>query len=273
MPLRLNVAALRYHPCMTDPIKSFRLDGKTSLITGASSGIGAMLARQFAAAGGRVALAARRVERLQVLADELKATGAAVTTVALDVTRTETIAAALGQIEAELGVVDVLINNAGVAQPASFLKTSREALDSTMTTNFTAAWHLTAEVAKRLVAAKRGGSVINIASVLGLGVGPGYSAYSASKAALISLTRSLALEFVRYGIRVNALAPGWFVTEMNEDYFATDAGREYLKRIPPGRAGQLSELVGPALLLASDAGSYVNGVVLPVDGGHHVALV
>jgi len=109
--------------------------------------------------------------------------------------------------------------------------------------------------------------------VLGLGVGPGYSAYSASKAALISLTRSLALEFVRHGIRVNALAPGWFVTEMNEAYFATDAGREYLKRIPPARAGQLPELVGPALLLASDAGSYVNGVVLPVDGGHHVALV
>lgn len=258
---------------MNDPIKSFRLDGKTILITGASSGIGAMLARQFAAAGGRVALAARRVERLQALADELKATGAAVTTVALDVTRTDMIASVLAQIEAELGVVDVLINNAGVAQPASFLKTSTEALESTMATNFTAAWNLTAEVAKRLVAAKRGGSVINIASVLGLGVGPGYSAYSASKAALISLTRSLALEFVRYGIRVNALAPGWFVTEMNEDYFATDAGREYLKRIPPGRAGQLGELVGPALLLASDAGSYVNGVVLPVDGGHHVALV
>jgi len=243
---------------MNDPIKSFRLDGKTILITGASSGIGAMLARQFAAAGGRVALAARRVERLQALADELKATGAAVTTVSLDVTRTDMIASALAQIEAELGVVDVLINNAGVAQPASFLKTSTEALESTMATNFTAAWNLTAEVAKRLVAAKRGGSVINIASVLGLGVGPGYSAYSASKAALISLTRSLALEFVRYGIRVNALAP---------------AGREYLKRIPPGRAGQLGELVGPALLLASDAGSYVNGVVLPVDGGHHVALV
>ncbi|MGA1423699.1 MAG: SDR family NAD(P)-dependent oxidoreductase [Steroidobacteraceae bacterium] len=258
---------------MNDPTKSFRLDGKTILVTGASSGIGAMFARQFAAAGGRIALAARRIERLQSLADELKATGAAVTTVALDVTQTDKIAIALDQIEAELGIVDVLINNAGVAQPASFLKTSPEALESTMATNFTAAWHLTAEVAKRLVVAKRGGSVINVASVLGLGVGPGYSAYSASKAALISLTRSLALEFVRYGIRVNAIAPGWFVTEMNEAYFATDAGREYLKRIPPARAGQLPELVGPALLLASDAGSYVNGVVLPVDGGHHVALV
>ncbi|MFY8062272.1 MAG: SDR family NAD(P)-dependent oxidoreductase, partial [Usitatibacteraceae bacterium] len=128
---------------MSDPIKSFRLDGKTILITGASSGIGAMLARQFAAAGGRVALAARRVERLQALADELRATGAAVTTVALDVTRADMIATALAQIEAELGIVDVLINNAGVAQPASFLKTSAETLESTMATNFTAAWNLT----------------------------------------------------------------------------------------------------------------------------------
>lgn len=258
---------------MNDPIKSFRLDGKTILVTGASSGIGAMLSRQFAAAGGRIALAARRVDRLQSLADELRSTGTSVSTVALDVTRADLIVSALDQIQNELGVVDVLINNAGVAQPATFLKTSPEALESTMATNFTAAWNLTAEVAKRLVAAKRGGSIINIASVLGLGVGPGYAAYSASKAALISLTRSLSLEFVRYGIRVNALAPGWFVTEMNEAYFASDAGRDYLKRIPPGRAGDLKELVGPALLLASDAGSYVNGVVLPVDGGHHVALV
>lgn len=158
---------------MNDPTKSFRLDGKTILVTGASSGIGAMFAREFAAAGGRVALAARRVERLQSLADELRAAGASVTTVALDVTQTEKIASALDQIEADLGVVDILINNAGVAQPASFLKTSADTLDSTMATNFTAAWHLTAEVAKRLVAAKRGGSIINVASVLGLGVGPG----------------------------------------------------------------------------------------------------
>jgi NAD(P)-dependent dehydrogenase (short-subunit alcohol dehydrogenase family) len=123
------------------------------------------------------------------------------------------------------------------------------------------------------VAARKPGSIINVASVLALGAGPGYAAYSASKAALVSMTRSLALEFVRYRIRVNALAPGWFVTEMNRDYFATAAGEEYLKKIPPGRAGQLDELVGPALLLASDAGSYVNGVTLPVDGGHSVALV
>jgi NAD(P)-dependent dehydrogenase (short-subunit alcohol dehydrogenase family) len=153
------------------------------------------------------------------------------------------------------------------------LKTTPEAFRATMETNFDAAWYVTQEAARRLVAARKPGSIINIASVLALGSGVGYAAYSASKSALVSLTESLALEFVRYGIRVNAIAPGWFVTEMNRDYFATDAGAEYLQKIPPGRAGRLAELVGPALLLASDAGSYVNGVTLPVDGGHAVALV
>jgi NAD(P)-dependent dehydrogenase (short-subunit alcohol dehydrogenase family) len=170
-------------------------------------------------------------------------------------------------------VADVVINNAGIAAPATFLKTNADVLHDTMSTNFESAWHVTQEAARRLVAARKPGSIINVASVLALGAGPGYAAYSASKAALVSMTRSLALEFVRYRIRVNALAPGWFVTEMNRDYFATAAGEEYLKKIPPGRAGQLDELVGPALLLASDAGSYVNGVTLPVDGGHLVALV
>jgi NAD(P)-dependent dehydrogenase (short-subunit alcohol dehydrogenase family) len=146
-------------------------------------------------------------------------------------------------------------------------------LERTMATNFTAPWHIAAEAARRLVAAGRPGSIINVASVLALGAAPGYAAYSASKGALVQLTRSLALEFVRHRIRVNALAPGWFVSEMNEAYFASDKGKAYIQRMPPGRTGELQELVGPTLLLASDAGSYVNGVVLPVDGAHHVALV
>ena len=258
---------------MNDPIASFSLQGRVALVTGASSGIGAELARSFAAAGAKVALAARRVDRLQSLADSLRAEGAQVASVALDVTDRAAIEPAFDAIEAALGTADIIVNNAGVAQPASFLKTTPAAFDATMATNFTAAWDVSAAAARRMIAAGKGGSIINIASVLGLGVGPGYAAYSASKAALISLTRSLALEFVRHRIRVNAIAPGWFVTEMNEAYFATAAGQDYLQKIPPGRAGRLAELCGPALLLASDAGSYVNGVVLPVDGGHHVALV
>jgi NAD(P)-dependent dehydrogenase (short-subunit alcohol dehydrogenase family) len=252
---------------------SFRLDGKVAMITGASSGIGARLAQSFAAAGAAVALVARRPERLEALEQELLASGAQVVVVELDINDHAALPAAFASIEARLGVADVVINNAGIAAPATFLKTTADVLHDTMSTNFESAWHVTQEAARRLVAARKPGSIINVASVLALGAGPGYAAYSASKAALVSMTRSLALEFVRYRIRVNALAPGWFVTEMNRDYFATAAGEEYLKKIPPGRAGQLDELVGPALLLASDAGSYVNGVTLPVDGGHSVALV
>lgn len=252
---------------------SFRLDGKVAMITGASSGIGARLAQSFAAAGAAVALVARRRDRLEALEQELLASGAQVVVVELDINDHAALPAAFASIEARLGVADVVINNAGMAAPATFLKTTADVLHDTMSTNFESAWHVTQEAARRLVAARKPGSIINVASVLALGAGPGYAAYSASKAALVSMTRSLALEFVRYRIRVNALAPGWFVTEMNRDYFATAAGEEYLKKIPPGRAGQLDELVGPALLLASDAGSYVNGVTLPVDGGHSVALV
>lgn len=257
----------------TSLLPNFRLDGKVALVTGASSGIGSRLAEGFAAAGATVVLAARREDRLQALAERIRAAGGRASTVALDVTDPAGIAAAFDKISANEGLVDVLVNNAGIAEPGLFLKTSPASRDSTLATNFTSAWDLSAEAARRLVAAGRPGSIINITSVLGLGVGVGYAAYAASKAALAQLTRSMALEFVRHRIRVNALAPGWFVTEMNEDYFATAAGQDYLKKIPPGRAGQLDELLGPALLLASDAGSFVNGVILPVDGAHHVALV
>lgn len=251
----------------------FRLDGRVALVTGASSGIGAELARGFARAGAAVALTARRLERLEASAASLTAEGAKVCAVALDVTQADSIASAFDRITATLGVPDVIVNNAGIAEPAMFLKTTARSREATMATNFTAAWDVSAEAARRLIAAKRPGSIINVASVLALGVGPGYAAYAASKAALVQMTRSLALEFVRYGIRVNALAPGWFITEMNQEFFATDAGQDYLRRIPPARAGRLEELLGPAMLLASDAGSFVNGVTLPVDGGHHVALV
>jgi NAD(P)-dependent dehydrogenase (short-subunit alcohol dehydrogenase family) len=256
----------------TDPTRSLRLDGRTAFITGASSGIGATLAGAFAAAGARVALAARRTEKVAELAATIVEAGGQALPVALDVTDVNAIHAAFEQVESHWGVADIIVNNAGIAEPASFLRTSRESFERTMATNMMACWDICAESARRMVAAQRPGSIINIASVLALGSAPGYSAYSASKGALVQLTRSLALEFVRHRIRVNALAPGWFISEMNAAYFASDKGKEYIRRMPPGRTGELDELVGPALLLASDAGSYVNGVVLPVDGGQHVAL-
>lgn len=258
---------------MTDPTQAFRLDGRVAFVTGASSGIGAELARAFAHAGAAVALVARRRERLDEMAESLRAVGAPVLPVPLDVTDTASIAAAFDRVEAELGVPDLLVNNAGIARTGLFLKTGGAERDATFATNFDAAWDLSAEAARRMIAAGKPGCILNIASVLALGGAPGYAAYAASKAALTHLTRCLALEFVRHRIRVNAIAPGWFVTEMNDDWLGSEAGREYLARIPPKRAGQLRELVGPALLLASDAGSFVNGVTLAVDGGHHAALV
>lgn len=255
-----------------DPTRTFRLDGRTALITGASSGIGRALALAFADAGARVALAARRAERLEALTTDITTRGGKALAVSLDVTDREAIARGFDRVNQELGVADLIVNNAGIAEPAMFLKTTAENLEATMATNFTAAWNVSQEAARRLVAAKQAGSIINVTSLLGLGVGPGYAAYAASKAALAQATRAMALEFIRHRIRVNAIAPGWFVTEMNEAFFATEEGAAYLKKTPPGRAGRLDELVGPALLLASEAGSFVNGVILPVDGAHHVAL-
>jgi NAD(P)-dependent dehydrogenase (short-subunit alcohol dehydrogenase family) len=207
-----------------------------------------------------VALVARRRDRLEALADELRATGARVLPVTLDVTDAGAIPAAFDLVTEGLGVPDLLLNNAGVARTGPFLKSGAAERDANFATNFNAAWDLSAEAARRMVAAGKPGCILNVASVLALGGAPGYAAYATSKAALTHLTRCLALEFVRHGIRVNALAPGWFVTEMNDAFLESAAGQEYLGRIPPRRAGRLDELVGPALLLASDAGSFVNGV-------------
>ena len=252
----------------------FDLTGMTAIVTGASSGIGAMLARGLGAAGARVVLAARRLERLQQLAREIETGGGEALPCVLDLGRGELLPEFFDLVQTRFGgPANILINNAGVAEPMRFLKTPRDSLDRVLQTNFLAPWDLTREFAARLVTAKQGGAVLNIGSVLGLGAATGYASYSASKAALHQMTRSLALELVPHNIRVNAIAPGWFETEMNRDYFASDAGRAYSARLPPGRLGELPELLGPALLLVSHAGSYINGAVLPVDGGHSVALI
>lgn len=252
-------------------LPSFGLEGKTVLVTGASSGLGEHFARVLAAAGGRVAAAARRKGRLDTLVDGITAAGGEAIAVSLDVTDAGSVEAALDAINERLGSIDVLVNNAGVAASSYSLKVDEENWDYVMDTNLKGAWRIAHAVANRAVASQSPCSIVNIASILGLRVGFGESVYAISKAAVVQMTRTLAMELARKQVRVNALCPGYFATEMNRSYLESEAGQKYLQTTPAQRMGNLQELDGPLLLLASDAGSFINGVALPVDGGHLVS--
>ncbi|WP_304640277.1 SDR family NAD(P)-dependent oxidoreductase [Pseudomonas sp.] len=247
----------------------FDLTGKTALITGASSGLGEHFSRVLAGAGARVVVAARRVERLESLVAELQAQGHAAVAVPMDVTDSDSIEAGFATAEAHFGNVDILVNNAGIGDPVPFLKMTEGNWRSMMDTNLDGAWRVAHRAARAMAAAGQGGSIINIASILGLRVGTALSHYAVAKAGVVQLTKAMALELARNGVRVNAIAPGYFRTEMNTDYFDTEQGQNYIRsKVPMGRLGQLDELSGPVLLLASDAGSFITGTVLNVDGGH-----
>jgi len=247
------------------------LANRVALVTGASSGIGATLARALTEAGAKVIVAARRRERLQQLVDELKGLGGEAVAVAMDVTDREQVNAAIGAGIQALGTPTIIINNAGVASPRSFVTVEESARDFVMDTNFNGVWNVAQESARRMIDAGLPGSIVNIASVLGFAAKPGQSAYCASKGAVIQLTRAIALDLIKHNIRVNAIAPGWFRTEMNADFFDSHAGKEFITRMPAKRLGKLEELVGPVLMLCSDSASFVNGVVVPVDGAISIA--
>lgn len=250
----------------------FSLAGKTVLITGASSGIGAHLAGVAALAGARVVLAARRTERLAQLAETIRANGGEAHAVALDVTDRTSVESAFDSAEAQFGVVEVVLNNAGIGNGQRALEISEEDWRTMLATNLDGVWRVAQCAAQRLARAGRGGSIVNIASILGLRVGGGYSHYCAAKAGVVQLSKSLALELARFNVRVNAIAPGYFKTEMNDAYFDSDKGQAYIRdTVPMRRLGQLQELEGPFLLLASDAGAFMTGAVLAVDGGHLVS--
>jgi NAD(P)-dependent dehydrogenase (short-subunit alcohol dehydrogenase family) len=255
-----------------DVLKKFSLIGKTVLVTGASSGIGAHLARVASQAGANVVLTARRVDRLEQLANDIHWLGGQSLVVPMDVTSRDSVEAAFDAAEARFGGVDVVLNNAGIGNAQRALDISEEDWRAMLATNLDGVWRVAQCAAQRMTKLARAGSIINIASILGLRVGAGYSHYSAAKAGVVQLSKSLALDLARHQIRVNAIAPGFFKTEMNDAYFDTEKGQAYVERaVPMARLGQLQELEGPFLLLASEAGSFITGEVLAVDGGHMVS--
>jgi NAD(P)-dependent dehydrogenase (short-subunit alcohol dehydrogenase family) len=250
----------------------FSILGRNALVTGASSGLGRHFASVLTSAGAKVAIAARRVDRLHALEAEIRKNGGRALPVALDVTDRQSVDQAFDAAEAALGPITILINNAGVPSESFFLQTSEEEWRAVADVNLDGVFRVGQEAARRMTAHDAGGSIINIASILSFGAMKSLSAYAATKAAVVSLTKSMALELARHGIRVNALAPGYFATEINDGFLASDAGKRVLGRVPMRRAGRLEELDAPLLLLASDAGSFITGSVITVDGGHLLAI-
>lgn len=245
------------------------LAGKRALVTGASSGLGAHFAIVLAGAGAEVVCAARRRQVLETLVDEIGAAGGAARAVELDVTDSSSVRAVLDVV----GPLDILVNNAGVANTKAVFDQTEADYDQIVDTNLKGSYLMAVECARRMSDRGAGGSIINIASLLGLRQGGRATPYAISKAGVVQLTKQLALELARYGIRVNAIAPGYFATDMNVELFATEAGHALIQRIPSRRLGEKSELDGPLLLLASDASSYMTGSVLAVDGGHLVSSI
>ena len=246
----------------------FDLRGKVALITGASSGFGRHFAGVLARAGAHVGLAARRVDALETVAKEVRAIGGTTAVAKLDVSQEASVASAVAEIEQALGPIDVLINNAGICITKPVLEQSEEDWDDVLDVNLKGAFLMSTRVARRMRDLKRGGSIINIQSILSFRQAGHITPYAASKAALNQLTKNMALELARYNIRVNGIAPGYFLTDISRDFFASEAGAAMLKRIPQRRLGHFEDLDGPLLLLASDASRYMTGTTIVVDGGH-----
>jgi NAD(P)-dependent dehydrogenase (short-subunit alcohol dehydrogenase family) len=249
-----------------------RLRGRHVLITGASGGLGEHFARLSARCGAIVTVAARRRERLELLVQELSAAGApAVTAAELDVSDESSVECFAAELHKADHPVDILVNNAGIAGTHGALDTPLEEFDRIIATNLRGVWLMSTALARYWREAKRPATIVNIASILGLRVAGGTTPYVVSKGGLVQMTKVLALEWARHGIRVNALAPGYIATDINAGFFESDAGREMIRRIPMRRLGRPEDLDGPYLLLATDASAWMTGSVIAVDGGHHVS--
>jgi 3-oxoacyl-[acyl-carrier protein] reductase len=250
----------------------FDLHGKVALVTGASSGLGVRFAECLAENGAAVALLARRVDRLAEVKARIERAGGRALAVEADVRDRAAMAKAFDAVERAFGTVTILVNNAGVVSAGRAVELSEEEWRRVLSTNLDAVFYCAQEGARRMLAAGTGGAIVNIASVIGFGVNKGVIAYATAKAAVIQLTKALALELAFKGIRVNAIAPGWIVTELNQDYLMSEKGQALKREIPIGRFGEERDLDGPLLLLVSDAGRFVTGATIVADGGQMVAL-
>lgn len=247
------------------------LKGRSALVTGASKGLGAHFAKTLALAGASVTVAARKIEDCETVCAEIRAANGTATAVAIDVTSPQSVAIAVDCAAAAMGGIDILINNAGVTETVPLIDQNVSGWDRILDTNVKGAFLVGQAVARTMRQAKAGGVIVNVASILGHRVAGQVAAYATSKAALVQLTESMALEWARLGIRVNALCPGYIQTDLNRDFFDSDAGKALIKRIPQRRLGSLEDLDGPLLFLCSNAARFVTGTSLVADGGHLVS--
>lgn len=243
----------------------FDLSGKTAIITGASSGLGKHFAKTLSAAGANLVICARRVQNLEELKNEINTE---VLVLPIDVTSEESVLNFFSEVRNSIGSADILINNAGTSDPKRFKDLDEESWNYVLETNLNGAYRVAKNFTDSLIQDNKSGNIVNIASILGLRVGLNLASYATAKAGLVQLTKSMALELARSNIRVNAIAPGYILTEINDEFFATDEGQNYIKNIPMNRLGLESDLDGVLLLLASDASSFMTGSIIPVDGGH-----
>src|SRR6476646_5001968 len=250
----------------------FSLKGRVALVTGASSGLGVQFAKALADNGAVVVLVARRADRLKALKDEIEGKGGKALAIEADVTDQAAVARAFDAAEKAFGAVTILVNNAGIAHGGRAVEMAAEEWRRVLSTNLDSVFFWAQEAARRILAANKHGAIVNIASVLGLAVSKGAVAYAAAKAGVVQVTKALAVELAFKGVRVNAIAPGWFVTEMNDDYLMSKAGTAIKREIPMGRFGNTGDLDGALLLLTSDAGSYITGATIVVDGGQVIQI-
>ena len=247
------------------------MTGRVALVTGAGTGLGARFCMALAEHGAAVVAVARRAEKVEGVAEAIRKAGGRAIAVSGDVTDTASIASAFDAAEKAFGTVDAVVANAGIAVPGRAAEISDEDWRRTMATNLDGVFFTAREAAQRLLKAGKHGAIVNIASILGYGVGKGNASYAVSKAAVIQMTQALALEWAFKGIRVNAIAPGYVVTDINRDYLA-GKGAEMTKDIPVGRFGQEHDLAGALLLLLSEAGAFMTGTTITVDGGQRIGL-